>query len=1406
MPSDTTNFLYVPLELKLRYSTQEETIAKPRLDLSGAPVYQQASVSPSAPSISDRYLTQGYQSGGSQTQLPAGLYLHWLLPKALATLRQSPLLENRLALPAVPNRWLVTRTESSGDKKQWIVESDALISPPDFEPDFGDSTDLHTQYPIPLPFIDEKMNDAMKGDIYQYRFMGRQTQLEEWPRADVLEYLEDYYPHGLTAIGYGDPTFSSVFSNCSSVFGFSDTDIAKGQVHKSTLSESIRYDVLGWYSDPARDCLRNFLVEPSLTTDESRFQALANEYGWLVSQDQQAGFPTRTLLYGSISVVPDDVDESEGSGNNSITVCMGLGGTPSQALNAMVAGSLADETDDLPVLEDQLEALSVGPLLASLEGDVARTFREIRHSRGFKSVGDSKIWVLRPQNWSGQKASELPSNPALDYPAQLADELQKLNDLQALYEQESREVDDLRNQLFCDWYKYQNTRYGASSLHRGCLEYQLELRSFLETGELSVPLNNLLPEIQDASDYMMERLARLCEKLARKGDVVSLERTGTYTYRPYKTPEAVSRYFSYEEHYLQSLEKLSADSLAEAWCNQYDAVASLVGDLSEKEPEAGWVLETQPGPRYWQPTEPGVFLSSEDPDNNPIPPVLSLQSSETLACTPYLSQLLQGESLNARTLKALYQELLVLSPSSGLEPMAAPFTGAVLMEWTASIQPVLQDGDGNPIPGTKESDSGTGIDFRGDYLEKNFQLTENALDLKLKTQPNTAAHSTTFGNSLILTDHSPGLLKRELGNYLFGVTLLDVKNQYLARFPDEEPFDDAGLADWYCSQHQSVSAPAFTDTDDWNNWFQSQFPFQNSDNKFVLTEDSELTPDDLVSWYESLDNPAYDAATRTYDPVDTSLRALQLMSTLSGMSQSLGGFNQALLMQEQVLQLPVTDLELETQDFDDEPGSPPPDSAPGFYRVRAVADGVGHQNTAAPNSEGAFLPWRSGCLDVQSLTLLDSFGRIYTLNTSQESTFISQDYNYLRGLAKDAEVEPSYEQLAYLPPRLSQAAKLDFRWLSAHDDQVETNDHLNSTPVCGWVVPNRLDNSLMVFDSQGQALGSVTQAARWSAAPGASPRISAGQIENVHLRDFVHRFLAVDVEAYQAEYLPIYFQSFMAALSLSSAWVEPKTYAQHRALALYIGRPLALVRARIGVEFQGLAKLNQSYAAFLATLYQGQEAKNLGLFPRKTITNNYEGVHIPIRVGDRYRFNDGVMGYWMDRELNRVFHAPNCDSELLPPQTQKEDLPGGLPSIKAYQQGQEPCNLFYSPAQKEEMLTLLVDPRCETHATCGILPGKALTIPTPQYAPILKRLAVWFLTTPLLTSSSQLNLPLPKEPGFQWAWTAKEDASEWQTTTLSNDQNPIATPGKTPLFSNQELVEGWLQLTMSSTAGDNTDA
>ena len=33
------------------------------------------------------------------------------------------------------------------------------------------------------------------------------------------------------------------------------------------------------------------------------------------------------------------------------------------------------------------------------------------------------------------------------------------------------------------------------------------------------------------------------------------------------------------------------------------------------------------------------------------------------------------------------------------------------------------------------------------------------------------------------------------------------------------------------------------------------------------------------------------------------------------------------------------------------------------------------------------------------------------------------------------------------------------------------NAHPAATPICGWLLPNNLDNSLMVYANTGQALG-----------------------------------------------------------------------------------------------------------------------------------------------------------------------------------------------------------------------------------------------------------------------------------------------------------------------------------------------
>src|SRR6185295_4766803 len=89
-------------------------------------------------------------------------------------------------------------------------------------------------------------------------------------------------------------------------------------------------------------------------------------------------------------------------------------------------------------------------------------------------------------------------------------------------------------------------------------------------------------------------------------------------------------------------------------------------------------------------------------------------------------------------------------------------------------------------------------------------------------------------------------------------------------------------------------------------------------------------------------------------------------------------------------------------------------------------------------------------------------------------------------------------------------------------------------------------------------------------------------------------------------------------------------------------------------------------------------------------------------------------------------------------------------------------NLTLTPAPLK--LTMLVDPRGEVNATSAILPTKAISIPPDQYAGILKKLSITFMTAPVLTDQAGIRLNLPKESGYSWSWLARPSATVWQQT------------------------------------------
>src|SRR5262249_13568561 len=191
--------------------------------------------------------------------------------------------------------------------------------------------------------------------------------------------------------------------------------------------------------------------------------------------------------------------------------------------------------------------------------------------------------------------------------------------------------------------------------------------------------------------------------------------------------------------------------------------------------------------------------------------------------------------------------------------------------------------------------------------------------------------------------------------------------------------------------------------------------------------------DKIIGWYESLEK-------NKKDPFLEQILSVYKYLTGQGdddsgfhlLAQALSGFNEALLMRKQTLQLPISD----PLGFAD-------------YQVftNAVRAAVGSSNRTAPQPHNDFNPIRTGILKINQLRLVDTFGQVQTLLLQNNEI-----------IATDVMTTPANAHLAILPPRIVQPARINFRWLAAdnaftleENDDPEMNSHPVSSPICGWL-------------------------------------------------------------------------------------------------------------------------------------------------------------------------------------------------------------------------------------------------------------------------------------------------------------------------------------------------------------------
>jgi hypothetical protein len=460
------------------------------------------------------------------------------------------------------------------------------------------------------------------------------------------------------------------------------------------------------------------------------------------------------------------------------------------------------------------------------------------------------------------------------------------------------------------------------------------------------------------------------------------------------------------------------------------------------------------------------------------------------------------------------------------------------------------------------------------------------------------------------------------------------------------------------------------------------------------------------------------------------------------LSQALDGFNQQLL-----LNLPGVWLG---------PGTSMDHAKPLGDAVNPLPQLIGpaHGNPPGvgnvPQSESStssFLPWRCGQFVFTDLKVVDEWGQavqpIDDNNYMTEKVYLAADMTPLPQVIPS----PQPDGVAQLSPALLQPGRLDFDLVSATNDNDRIGLTPNADPICGWVLPNHLDASLMAYDAQGKALGEMSVALSandqtavcWADAPG-SPYKGLDEINAKikHFGPFLWNLKGQGTATFAA-FLKAIDETLWTTLPLGAAFDQD--------LAVLLGRPLALVRARLQFELNGPPYPDPNWQFTFS--------------PAPAAVTGYQ---FAVELGNVAQLEDGLIGYFCSDDYTRlnVTHSAGAESG-------KYLWPIGVKN-----------NYIYLPfdAKSAEYVSMLVDPRAAVHARTGILPTLALALAPQWTTAALAAMNVTFRVDGILTDSQTASspgapttilLPVPHEKHGVWTWVENEEGNWQHYATAPND-------------------------------------
>ncbi|MEQ9481299.1 hypothetical protein [Coleofasciculus sp. F4-SAH-05] len=1328
-----SNTLLIPIHLDALCLEEQTQVAKPLADYRSLPfLYQYQNQegnwrtwADGTANLSEKVLTPLFESG--LTTAKAGIHLHWSLPDALTRGEHTA---TGTKFPLAPNRWLILRQGGTQGDKQWVIESDYLY-PENTDP--ADTTIILMERPNP-----ETLH------FWRHRYMGRKLELTEWQQEQSSHPAQDY-AQSLTAIGPKaevplfdsiQATFAAFYPNCQSVFGFHDADYPM-----SNPPSGLQYDVIGWYSDEQQDCLATWLENNPGKSTEELLELLEEEFGWTCELNGE--FPDRTLYHARVTFAPTARALSARDRTKSLPKpTVAVGNSAPEALSAYLAHSYNSDTNQTgtelrQIVQEKLEALQLSEHLESRQLDLDATLREARHKRGFATRRGGILWSIQPQLIAEE------SQVQVTLPPELAQQLIQVNQLQEEYNQSLATIESMHQQLYAHWYEYMQALYGERGtgndrqINRDTTDKSLNpLRKALsqtgqldiqkdETGNLRVTAATLsfgiLSVLSGYLDYYVGVLeAAVNGNFSNWSDIeVEFENCNVeFSDNPTVTIVTEGQVWAIHDQEQTYHVKVENSVLTIYIPPTYNPVSG-IPQLANGLATA--INQLMAAIATHNQTHANQYILKQFPSQaywRPNDPVLLLAGGETTKAS-----VRHHSDGRLRRDNCLYCHLFDVSLDLETLPNAT----------INSLQ--------SQIKNCQPAEGEDSIDFKTWTQQPwNPILMQWAMQV-FPSRPNSPA---AYEETVILDNY-------RLERNAIDLTLKDGKESNFV--PVSNTYQGLSILTPAAEMQLSERVITYLNEQLLPFYYQAHNIPPEQQTEDFLSENF----DDIANWYKSRDDIAsLDPKEQAQDPIFVALWAYPEIQDLDSQAQAMGGFNDTLLLYQPTLQLEIDDPLSEQQIAFHE-------------QIRWT---LGNTLQYKILYGDTFNPIRSGAMKITTLWLVDTFGQIKrVIETGGDSQVVTTTQM----------TPPNQQYQVLLPPRLAQPARLNFYWLAA-DTIKDMTATPTVSPVCGWLVVNNLDSTLLVYDAGGKALGLIDRAGNWRMPPGSTlSRDGRGypQLANVHLQKVVHYLLELGA-AFQ--------QEFLSTVANSLETIDPENFAEHPSLALLVERPIAVVRASFNLEVQGLPISDPNISVMELETITDDRNTIIGTVPN---TSNFDRVKFQIRLGDYQQLNDGLVGYWRETHgeegyeyEGNIFYAPQSNRinhELI--QTEAE-------GIVYFQQTVDAAPQF---------VTMLIDPRGIIHTTTGILPNQELRLSPENYNSALQAIEVTFLSTPVLSSHNQVSLPLPEVPDYSWSWLSVSNGI-WSETTTITPVNPQAT-----FSAPQKLYEGWLQLTPASAEDVNDE-